>query len=525
MLAVLVLKLLIFRFLPGFINKISYQVARPHYYEGIVGTIKTLNPVYEKTQAEKEVDSLIFRGLTKLDADGNVTADLAQSFTRTSKTSYVFNLRKDQYWQDGQKITAADVIYTIGLTQRGSPESPYAENFKDVRVKKIDDYTVEFDLKEPFAPFIFNTTLGIMPKHIPLSHYRPVGSGDFRVTKEVANLFTLESSYAVFTFKTYKTESDAILALKMGEIDALGGLSFFDLRGLQSWPNLNIYAADLRGRQVVLFFNTKKDFLKNKDFRQDLSGVTPRKFVAKVLPEYKFKFSENSLPLGSSAKTKFKNPFTYNPKKARADFKTLGWSKKDGFLEKNGKKLSLNLTAGDDPELAQVAKTIASSWKALGINVQILTKSQMDLKDSVIPDRDFEALLTVQELSLDPDQYSLWHSSQTNGSNITGLSDPAIDKTLEDGRRTFGTKERKAKYEIFNRLLADEAPAVFLYYPKYFWIVNKRIQGINLTSLIDTADRFRNIKDWKIRPQGFSKLVASLSLVIYHHRWKLLNTD
>ena len=119
--------------------------------------------------------------------------------------------------------------------------------------------------------------------------------------------------------------------------------------------------------------------------------------------------------------------------------------------------------------------------------------------ENVIPERNFEVLLSVRQLSTDPDQYSLWHSSQTNNANITSLESERVDKILEDGRKTFDKKKRKETYNTFNRILADEAPAIFLYYPKYFWLVNKKVENIEPVDLIQTSDRFKNIGEWKYR--------------------------
>lgn len=484
---------------PNLYQGLYTHVSKPRYNEGIIGAVETLNPVYAESLAEKEINSLVFRGLTKVSEGGQVEPDLAESFSQPTPTKYVFKLRENLFWHDGEEITADDVVHTVDLTQNDDPPSELSANFRDVVVTKKGDYTIEFQLKEPFAPFILNTTIGIVPQHISLEEYRPVGSGDFEVKSLSEDKIVLESDFAILVLKLYKSKEDALLALKLGEIDSLGGLSFFEIEELRFWPNLNIFANDLTLRQVMLFFNTKHDLLKEKVLRQALELSTSKELTAQVLPGFNQQTASTSLPLGNWADNSFKSPYSFDTKKADEAFDKLGWKMNGESRVKKGERLSLEITISDEPELKEVSESIAQSWREVGVEVDLKTVDLADLKERIIPERDFQILLSVQELSSDPDQYSLWHSSQTNDANITFFSSDKIDKILEDGRKILDINKRKEKYELFNRLLADETPAIFLYYPKYFWVANKRIEGISPSSLIQTSDRFKDIQNWKIK--------------------------
>lgn len=494
---ILLIKFVLFSGAPRIQRLVSDRLTKPTYIEGLIGEVNTLNPIYQKTLAEKEINSFLFHGLSEVNMDGSVEVDLAESFSRKSDTLYEFKLKDDIFWQDGYPIVADDVIHTIELTQKPNPPSDLATNFKDVTVVKKDDKTVQFKLKEPFSPFILNTTLGLIPNHIPLDEYRPVGNGEFKVVEISQRRVIIESERIKIVFKLYKTKEEAKLALKLGDIDGLGGLSFLDIEEFKFWPNINIYSSDLTQRQVVLFFNMDKDLLSNQEFRQALSFAIPKELVSKILPEFNLKVSNTSLPLGSWAETKDEDFTEYNLAQSKKILKRLGWEKKGEYYTKDEKTLSLTLTTSNDPELLQEAQLIRNSLKTLGVEVQIKSISSSELKERTIPERNFEALLIIQELSIDPDQYSLWHSSQKNNANISSLNSDQIDKVLEDGRRTFDRKKRKSFYTTFNRILVDETPAIFLYYPKYFWLVNSRVENIHLTNLIETSDRFNSLDSWE----------------------------
>jgi peptide/nickel transport system substrate-binding protein len=85
---------------------------------------------------------------------------------------------------------------------------------------------------------------------------------------------------------------------------------------------------------------------------------------------------------------------------------------------------------------------------------------------------DYQAFLAIFDIPDDPDQYSMWHSTQT-ATNITHYQNPRIDKLLEDGRSEINIDARKKIYFDFQRFLVEDSPAAFLYYPTTYSIGRK----------------------------------------------------
>ena len=154
---------------------------KPSFVEGVVGKPTYPNPIFDTTETQKDISNLVFRGLTKVNNKGGLIPDLAESYKAVSDTEYVFKLKKDIYWSDGKKFTSDDVIFTVKTAQDPQWDSPLSESFKDIVIERLNDYEVKFKLKEPFAPFPYATTAGIIPKHIALGKYKPVGTGPFTV--------------------------------------------------------------------------------------------------------------------------------------------------------------------------------------------------------------------------------------------------------------------------------------------------------------------------------------------------------
>ncbi|MBP9798254.1 hypothetical protein KBC70_03875, partial [Candidatus Woesebacteria bacterium] len=77
---------------------------------------------------------------------------------------------------------------------------------------------------------------------------------------------------------------------------------------------------------------------------------------------------------------------------------------------------------------------------------------------------EYDFFLAAWSPPTDPDQYFFWHSTQL-GTNITKLDDKKIDKLLEDGRKFLNVKQRQSIYRDFQKTIADQIPAYFMYHP------------------------------------------------------------
>ena len=72
----------------------------------------------------------------------------------------------------------------------------------------------------------------------------------------------------------------------------------------------------------------------------------------------------------------------------------------------------------------------------------------------------YQVLLVGQQIPVDPDQYTFWHSTQQT--NFTHYKNARVDKLLEDARKSTNREERKLYYQEFQRILIKDSPAIFL---------------------------------------------------------------
>jgi peptide/nickel transport system substrate-binding protein len=384
---------------------------------------------YHTNELPNFVLSKISSGLTKLNEQGLPEPDLAESWETPDKgKTWIFNLRDDIYWQDGDKITSSSIIY----------------EFSDVKIERPNDKQIVFKLEDAYAPF-------------PVVVSRPtfkiglLGTKDWRVEEAslisgyVEKLSILNTNNEMVVYKFFPTFDRTILAYKLGEVDKI--VNMLDPAPFNTWMTAKVEANLNKSQIVTLFFNTKDEMLSDKTLRQAL-----------VYAINKETFKENRAISPIAPDSWAYNPqvktYGYDPNRAKEIFDDLP----------NEVKEKLDIKIISSPALLDLAEKISDDWSKVGVKSSVLVSS-------VIPE-EFQAYLTIFDIPKDPDQYAVWHSTQTQ-SNISKYSSPRIDKLLEDGRSTLDQTERKKIYLDFQRFLLEDVPAGFLYHP-YEYSVSRR---------------------------------------------------
>lgn len=373
-----------------------------------------------------EVQNKMSLGLTKIEEDGSVSPRLAKSWEVNSDGKvYTIKIRDDVYFQDRKKLTAYELKY----------------NFEDATFKALDKNTIQFTLNEPFSPFLSVLSRPIFKKGL-------VGVGEYKIKKvDLNNTFistlVLENIHdkSILVYKFYPTQSALKTAFTLGEVDSIKTL---ESNGFKNWPNLKIEREVSPNELVVIFFNTRDPLLSAKSMRQGLTYALPENFE-------EGKTASSPLSFKSFVYTEQPDKFLQNTEKA----KELIAGQKD-----------ITITLKTDPILEKEAQKVAKAWEAIGVKTNIETTLTPPTNDT-----NFQAFLGVFSIPADPDQYVLWHSTQST--NITGFANLKIDKLLEDGRKTQDKTEREKIYSDFQKYLIDEAPAAFLYYPTVYTIKRK----------------------------------------------------
>jgi peptide/nickel transport system substrate-binding protein len=491
--------------------------------EGMVGSPRFVNPVLAVSETDRALSSLIFSGLMREDAAGKIVPDLAETYTISPDGKvYEFTLKANATFHDGTTITTDDVLYTIDRTRDPVIKSPRRADWEGVNVEKKDERTVRFVLQKPYAPFLHNTTIGIIPKSqwkdltpeefaFSNKNIAPVGSGPYTFSSVSENSQGVPSSYALHVFSKYEgqkpyiqdiivnfyhSESDAIDALKSGYVEALGGLSPKDATDLaREYPTM--MTATLP-RVFALFFNQVKSVaLADHAVREALLTAVDRKQIITDT------FQGYAIPLDGPLPSDSLSEDETDGDRAQLAAKILddaGW-KLDSATNtrvKDKKELVLSIATANTAELKDVAQRVADSWRAAGVKVKVELFETGDLNQLMLRPRAFDVLLFGEITGRDPDLFAFWHSSQKSdpGLNVAQYQNKKADALLEKARSTTDEGSREKAYNSFKQIIQDDVPAIFLYAPQYVYVLPKDIHGASFPGVMEPYERYTNISSW-----------------------------
>lgn len=496
--------------------------------EGLVGTPRFVNPVLAASDADRALTSLIFAGLTRVSASGEVEPDLATYTVSEDGTEYRFWIRPDAEFHDGEPVLASDVAFTVSKAQDPEVKSPRAAAWSSVTVEVAGDREVVFRLREPAPDFLRATTMGILPGRrfeglsaqdflLSDANAEPVGAGPFALAdlvreRDAAVAYELYSFEAYdgaapyldhLTVRLYADESKLAAALARGEIESAYGLSPEDATEVAEGGGRVL--SQRLPRVFAAFFNQNHaPVLADRDVRDALTRAIDRnQIIDDVLAGYGVALdgptaieAAEALSSGDQAEKEESGARAAEARRAlEADGFVAG---DDGVYARKGERLSLTLVTADASELVATAQIVAAAWRDAGIEVRVEVYAPQDLAEVAIRPRAYDVLLFGQVIGRDVDFYSFWHSSQRTdpGLNVAGYANPAVDSLLEEIREESSAEARTGLLAKASALIAEDVPAAFLYAPAATYAVPEGLEAPLPPRLAAPSDRFALVREW-----------------------------
>jgi peptide/nickel transport system substrate-binding protein len=461
---------------------------------GLGGEVSVLNPILSTDTSSAAVEGMIFSGLAKVNEKLEMVPDLAEKWTVSKDGKiWTFYLRQDVKWHDGVPFTAADVKFTfdsilnpqVNSVRRGD----YIIDGRPIEFKVVNKYTVQAVLPKPFAPFLAQAGMGIIPRHLFAGqdintadlNRRPVGTGPF-IFKEwqTGDHITVKRNPAYYggaprlleiIFKIIPDDNAQLIALEAGEIDT-AGIPAKDYRRLKTVKGIDLYEYDTL-LYTYLGLNLANPKFADKRVRQALAYATDKNQLVNLIyrglasPAY-----APSAPVSWAYSDKVAK-YPYDPEKARRLLKAAGAEKLEfTILVNQGNK-----------EREKGAVILQQQYRKVGVkvNVRVLEWSALlKLVNAPKDPKDFEAVIIGWSLGIDPDAYSIWHSSQyPKGFNFIKYHNTEVDRLLERGRVTVDRGARKKIYAHLWQLIAADQPYIFLWYPRAIEGVSQRVGGLS----------------------------------------------
>lgn len=389
-------------------------------YAGIVGK-------YNVSQVPPQLEPFLGIGLTRMDDKNTPAPGLAAKWdVLDDGKTYRFYLKPNLVWSNGQPLKIDDLNL----------------NISSITVNRTQPNIIEFKLPDAFAPFP-----SLLDKPIIKDGYLTTGPNtikDVQTAGPYLASMTLESETQMSHYQFFDTMPQAVTAFKLGAIDQLLGLT--EKPDLDGWRNAQVTKEPDFSKYVAIFFNYQDQVVgsRNQDGSKNQDNKKIRQALAYAINDKTFGQPRALSPLSplSWAYNQTVKDYGYDLNRAKSLL---------SGIKVNGMTLELSVT----PDLLNIADSIKKDWAQLGINT--------DIKVISARPNNFQVLLMTEDIPNDPDQYTMWHSTQNT--NFVRFYDEKTDKALEDGRRTIDTEKRKRIYFDFQRFLLEEAPAIFLYYP------------------------------------------------------------
>ncbi|NIO00897.1 MAG: hypothetical protein GTO42_01950 [Candidatus Latescibacteria bacterium] len=478
-----------------------------------------LDPAYVVDVAEGEVASLIFQGLVRFSPDGEVIPDLASSWEISDDGKrYVFHLDRRMRFSTGRRVGASDVAFSFKRLLSPDCRSPRkwvlerikgADAFSEGMAPEIeglavlDDSTVSIELEGPFRPFLQLLAMPaarIVPEELfvdtkahsgapaaLVSNFseKPVGSGPWVLDSWergdhlmlVPNPFHPAGSQTLRAIRyriipeaftriaEYESGSLDVLKIPSAELPRFLGNPSLSRR-IQSVPELRVLYVGLN--------NTRKP-LDDPCVRKALNMAVDVERIIEVLANGEAVRAAGAIP--PSLKGYRKRPaYSYDPGASRKLLLEAGL----------GDGMELDIWQRDSPEGNRILEAIQGYLSEVGIQVRLVKREWSAFKEAVSKGK-------VDAFFLDwyadyPDAenflYPLFHSENTGGGgNRSFFSSAEIDSLIELAHRTLGENECYNLYAKIDSLVYEEAPWIYLYFPKSFEVVSLGITGYRIPFL------------------------------------------
>ena len=459
----------------------------------VLSSPNSLDPRIGSDETSQRVHQLVFDYLLALDDKLRVTGGLATHWDQPDPVTYLVYLRKGVRFHDGHELTADDVVHTFGSFIDPAFVSPRKGAYRMLdRVEAVDPYTVRFTLKEPFGSFPIQLVMPVVPKGAGAElRDRPIGTGPYKfVSFAVDDHVTLESFPDYFrgapanggvVLKVVPDEIMRALELRKGTVDmVVNDLSPDVVHQLAAQKAVTI--AEAPGTDYAYVgVNMRDPILKDRRVRHALGHAIDRQAIVDHLRRGLARPAVGVLPPSSWAFEAGVFQFSHDPRKAIALLEEAGYRDPDGDGPEPRLRLSLKVSTNEFIRLQ--AAVIQQDLKRVGIDLDVRSYEFATLYADVLKGN-FQ-LFTLQWVGVsDPDMLRrVFHSKQMppNGFNRGYYENPEVDRLIDAAMVAESDDERRKLYGDAQRVVAEDAPYISLWYKTNIAVSGTHIEGVKLT--------------------------------------------
>lgn len=454
-----------------------------------------IDPRFGTDVNSARVYQLVSNSLIRKDPTANLIPDLAERWENPDEKTYIFYLKQGVKFHDGTEFTAEDVKYTFDSILDPEMNSPKAYAFEKIEsIEIIDPYTVKFTLKEVFSPFLIEMVQPIVPRQAAKAleggkfTESLIGTGPFKLIEWVydeyvafeanADYFEGTSKVGKIVLKIIPDDTVRFLELKQGGVDLVQNAIPPDMVPIaKETKGLKV----LEKESVVIYylgFNLEDPVLQNVKVRQAMAYAIDRQALIEHLIKGQASLATGLLSPTNWAYDPDVASYDYDVERAKALLDEAGYPDPDG--DGPEPRLKLVYKTSTAPLRIRIGEVLQDQLKKVGIEItEIQTFEWAKFYDDV-KSGNFQ-IYTLRWVGItEPDIFhSIFHSSMIppNGRNRGRYSNVQIDELTDRGRRVIDVEERKKIYSEVQKILAEELPYIYLWYPHNIVVMNERVQG------------------------------------------------
>jgi peptide/nickel transport system substrate-binding protein len=453
----------------------------------------TLDPRFATDEKSSLIGDLVYDGLTRAGEHAERLPDLAARWEASDPRRYVFHLRPGFAFHDGAPVTAADVKATYESVLDPRTASPKRSSLGPVeRIDTPDPHTVAFRLREPFAPFLDATGLGILPAVRIAAGERAltIGSGPFRVARFARDSrIVLEAMAAhpdgaprapAIEFRIVPDDTVRALELRRGALHLVQNAVDPDMIPwlLEPRAGTRLELLTVPGTTFhYLGLNLRDPRLADLRVRRAIAHAIDRGALIRHLLEG---FATPATGLLSPSHWAYAGDVTtyaYDPDAARALLDAAGHPDPDGAGPQP--RLRLSYKGSTLQARRRFAEALQEQLAAVGVALDVRSY-EWGTFYADIRRGNFQLYALAWVGASEPDIYhSLLHSTMTppRGNNRGGYADPEIDRLTEAGRRTADPARRREIYGAVQRRVAETLPMIPLWWTPTVVVKAQRLEG------------------------------------------------
>ena len=449
----------------------------------------TLDPLGNNVTVKRMIEGGIFDTLLEFDENMKPSPCLAESWEQIDDLTWKFNLRQDVKFHNGDSLISKDVKFSFLRVNNGTMGNDAAAKFDPDGYETPDDYPFILKTIEPWAfteAQVCSEALGIVPEKVVTEvgddafGRAPIGSGAYKfVSWTAGDNITVErnddywrdkSILKTIKFRIITESASRTIDLESGGVDITLGLPTTDADRIDENPDTQLIVSTGATDRYIAF-NCQKDVFKDKRVRQALNYATDKESIRVVCyGENTSETMDSVVPSTLPGHISTLKQYDYNIEKAKELLKEAG--------VENGFEVEFMYLANSTNNM--LAELLRQMWSQVGVTL-ILKPTESGALTTSLNKGEQELCCAGTSYGLfeaGAGLYNMFHTERMySGSARSNLSNPEVDKVLDEINITPDAEKRAVLVGTAQELIHEESPFIYIAFTKNIIGAGSKVRG------------------------------------------------